>query len=324
MVTKAFILFAADPRPGVHPLGVDALWRIGCVQGETAQIHEVPIRTDASPDTIAETIYAALLELGHQRESVVLAIPSSMSLCASVRSAGLPARGRRSALMYRLEEHLPVSAEEVTADFAPAGDEMSLGVCVQNDSLAPLIESLAAKNIAIESISPTALLALQYESANKAGLDADAFLIGQEDEIELFQLKKGAPPAWYTVSQDLGAVLLHLKGREENPDRSLRVYAVGMLRPVGRCADESARDSTHRIARRFDLENGRQNRSLGLGRKANAVDRAVQRGAVQSTQRTPKAQADGGGDHLGFSATRLYVHRDDYASASIPDGRRQQ
>ena len=59
-------------------------------------------------------------------ESVLLAIPSAWCLCDPVATTGLPARNRRQAMAYRLEEKLPVAAEEVVADFIPCAPPMPL------------------------------------------------------------------------------------------------------------------------------------------------------------------------------------------------------
>ena len=43
------------------------------------------------------------------QRAAILAVPSSWCLCAGISLKGLPAKGRRQAMLYRLEEKLPLS-----------------------------------------------------------------------------------------------------------------------------------------------------------------------------------------------------------------------
>src|SRR5690606_25478069 len=94
--------------------------RLAVTHGADAppEIHQAATAPDAAADAAA----ARLLERGYGGDGVVLAIPSAWALAAPVSAEGLPKKGQRQAILYRLEEKLPVSAEEVVADHLPTAD----------------------------------------------------------------------------------------------------------------------------------------------------------------------------------------------------------
>src|SRR4051812_19728408 len=114
---------------------------------------------EAAPKSIAAAVAAKLRGRGYQGEGVLLALPSAWCLAAQVSLADLP-RHDRSAMAFRLEEKLPLAAENFTADFVTAGDR-ALGVCVANDKVKPLVEALENAGVVVQSVAPAAMLALQ-------------------------------------------------------------------------------------------------------------------------------------------------------------------
>src|SRR4051812_46687104 len=129
------------------------------------KLTDVAVAAGAEPGAIAGAVAAALKAQGYRGEGVLLAIESSMCLCAPVRTEGLPTKHRRRAMTYRLEEKLPIAAEDVVADFiegGPAADAEALGTCVRRTALAPMVEALEESGVAVAAICPASLLALQH------------------------------------------------------------------------------------------------------------------------------------------------------------------
>src|SRR5687768_588322 len=144
MAAKPFVIF-------ISPLGLGHAFRVAGAAG-TRPV-DVPAPPAATPDGFADAAAGALATLGYAGGGVLLAVPSAWCLCANVTSGDLPARGNRATLVYRLEEKLPVSAEDVVADFIPAADgATAFGVCVEKKVLAPLVESLESRGVAVEAI----------------------------------------------------------------------------------------------------------------------------------------------------------------------------
>ncbi len=153
MKSRSYILF-----PDI------AGWRLGTSDAGGATLADVAVPADAEPGVVAAAVAVALKSKGYRGEGIILAIPSSMCLCALTLINGLPAKHRHRAMVYRLEDRLPIAAEEVVADFIAAGpsDEQTLGVCSRRASLAPLVEALEASGLAVAAICPASLLALQF------------------------------------------------------------------------------------------------------------------------------------------------------------------
>lgn len=134
---------------------------------------------------------------------VVLAIPSQWCLCATVSSDGLPRKKLRQGLLFRMEEHLPTSAEEMVADFITLGDH-ALGIAVQINQVAPLVEALEAHGLAIEVISTAPLLAAQEAPTHSSAQTAPHVVLwGDQDRLEMVILDAGRPRAWHLLSQNI-------------------------------------------------------------------------------------------------------------------------
>ena len=184
--------------------------------GETVT---VPVPTGQPPAESAETVRAALAAAGCGGRDAVLAIASSSCLCAPIRSHDLPAKDRRRALLYRLEEKVPVSAEDVVAAFVPTSDG-ALGVCTLRAELAPFVDALEQRGVPVSAICPGSLLAMQHLLETAQGTVPrdgaapernDAIVMGWDGAIELVMLEQGWPRGWCVFSDDAKELLLHLK-----------------------------------------------------------------------------------------------------------------
>lgn len=226
MSRRAFILFV---EPGRHR---------ACAAGDEIERAEVSAGPDATPEQFADAAAAALASLGYAGEGVLLAVPSAWCLCAAVRLDDLPARGGRRAMAYRLEEKLPVSAEEVVADFIATVDgATALGVCVEKKTLAPVVEALEARGAAVEAIAPASLLALQHllgDSGSAPGVgDADVILWpAGEGSLELFTLRHGLPRSWALLPNEPKDLLLQLGLTPRDRPEARTVVAVGLAQPL--------------------------------------------------------------------------------------------
>src|SRR5689334_9560822 len=99
MADTKFILFPGRSAWRIARCGADGfVWSSAVVEENTA------------PETVAASVAVALREQGHAGGPVVLALASDDCLSVRVATTGLP-RGDRRAMIYRLEEQLPVAAE---------------------------------------------------------------------------------------------------------------------------------------------------------------------------------------------------------------------
>src|SRR5579871_5717809 len=111
MAHLAFILF-----PGA------ATWRLAVVRDDQAIFESVSIAGLSSPADIASQVSETLRKFRYAGERALIAVPSSWCYAALISTADLPHHDRK-AMLFRLEEKLPLPAESVVADFADSGTD---------------------------------------------------------------------------------------------------------------------------------------------------------------------------------------------------------
>jgi hypothetical protein len=184
-------------------------WQIAAVTGGQVALSDMlPPEGETTPREIAERLADELHRLGYTGQGVMLALGSDDCLSASIETAGL-SRGDRKAMTYRLEEKLPLAAESMVADFAMGHDAKALGVCVREDAVSPLVHSLESLGVAVQSITPGALLVAQ-QLAEDGG--AQLLLVGEGDEehVNVIASQDGRPTAWSLLPGQSADVRLHL------------------------------------------------------------------------------------------------------------------
>lgn len=199
MAASAYILFPHGPT-----------WQIATVTGGHVAFSDLlPPEGGpraASPQLIAERLSADLARLGYTGQGVVLSLAAADCLSASIDIAGLP-RGDRKAMLYRLEEKLPMAAESIIADFV-IGQGRALGACVREDVVSPLLHALESFGVAVQSISSVALLASQ-QLAEGAG--SQILLIGEGDQINVLLVRDGIPVSWSLLPARKTDLKLHVE-----------------------------------------------------------------------------------------------------------------
>ncbi len=187
-------------------------WRISLNTGTTPQIHAVEGSAGATPAVAARLTAQLLVTLNFRPRRCIVALPTDACLCAAIGSQGLPARGGRRAMLYRLEEKLPVSAEEVYADFLSRGPEI-FGVCTPRPWVDELTQSLAAEGMSVTAVSPAALLAFQgarRQLGESAASPCDLLLWQDESRLDLFSLSGGQPTGWISIPAEADDAALAL------------------------------------------------------------------------------------------------------------------
>ena len=175
-------------------------WRIVRVAGDRLETREVAAGKDGPA-----AVKAALLEWDYRGQPACLALPSQMVFCAHIDCDALPRKQRRAAMLYRLEEQLPLDIETLTADFLPAAGGRTLGVAVETARVRELIEPLAEAGVETAAVCPAALLALWH--ACQSGEPGDYAIVCTPGTIDVFRMHQRQPAAWYTVPADAEEVL---------------------------------------------------------------------------------------------------------------------
>jgi hypothetical protein len=184
------------PKAAITIFPADDVWRIV----SAAAIDDIRVDRESSPAQVAAAVAAALQKRGYRAEGVLLALPSPWCLAAVISTADFP-RQDRAALAFRLEEKLPLPAEQFTADFIPLPDDKALGVCVESDRIVPLVDALESAGVVVQSISPAALLALD---ATLPPTTARPSLVlwgqGAGGAVNVFAVENRIPVAWALAS----------------------------------------------------------------------------------------------------------------------------
>ena len=246
-MTSAYAIFVGD--------GAWQAVRAGDGQVERAAI-DVP---SAGDEPSGEAVREALASLGWSHEAVTVALPSPWCLAASIATTDLGRGPRHKALAYRLEEHLPVSVEDVVADFVEASRGAALGVCAQRDRLVGLVSRIEEAGVRVEAARPAALLAAAWALQQKPGVEAVVRVRrdGEGLEFDAVQLHKNRPVGWWWLGGDRDGLLEQIEAAADGATPS-RLALLG--------GDEELADA---IARRgFTVEplarDGDEAAALGL------------------------------------------------------------
>ncbi len=167
-----------------------------------------PAAGDTDDDTgadRADAIHKVLATVDYDGSGICLGLPSSQVQSAQVLCDGLPRKGRQAALLYRLEEHLPLDAESLTADFLPPEGGRTLGVAVETQGLRRLLDRLTEVGVEVEAVCPTALLAL-WQLVEGPEERADFVLLDFPDRIDVFRMDGPRPIAWYVAPAEAAEV----------------------------------------------------------------------------------------------------------------------
>jgi len=216
---------------GVLIVGAER-YRLGTIVDGQPVIDRLDLPADASPAQIAESVAAGFAERGETHPSLVLAAASSWCFWATIDTARLPRRRARQAMVYRLEEHLPVSAEQIVADFVQAGDH-AIGVAAMLERLSPLISALESAGIYVSHVCPTALLALQY-TLHVDG-SANVYVWQHDSQLDVLAVRDGHLSDWAVLPAVDADLQTHLTILSEQLDAPLRIAAGDVAPPLADC-----------------------------------------------------------------------------------------
>lgn len=222
-MSDGYVIFAAER----------GTWRVGCRRDDGPAIQDVPADPDATIDEQAAALAAALSELGHEDQVVVLAVPSEWCLSAEISTDDLGRGGRHRAMTFRLEEHLPLSAEDMVADFIETQKGKALGIAAGLDRLQPWVDALQTRDVTVGPIVPAALLAARQVAGAAGPLDAVLLARAPAEPagrttFDWVELHRAKPACWRWFADDRDAAAEAV--RELYADReSTRVLAVGSV-----------------------------------------------------------------------------------------------
>ncbi|MEM8738838.1 MAG: hypothetical protein AAGG38_10235 [Planctomycetota bacterium] len=230
----------------------DNAWVIGLSDGSAARVIELPFD---SADTSAQSKVDLALDQIKRTDArigpLVLGLPSAWCLAAAVPTDGLQRRQRHQGLIYRLEERLPINAEDFTANFTAPGNALRtsresasgatpgnhkqtsvLGVAVRHERVAPILEALETKGLNVAHLTPTTWLAhaaLEPQRLPDGSNHRLAALASGPETCDLFLCEYGRITRWRHVHRDLRALNAERQVLAGHLDRrEVAVAAVGL------------------------------------------------------------------------------------------------
>ena len=176
------ILFAADGR-----VACSASNRVDWLEG-------VSDWRTADKSELAQQSCQTLHTLGCRRHPVVLALASIDCLAESFQpEPGI--RKDRQALRYAFEEHLPLDAESIAADFV-FSDSSVLGIATRVSPLDEFLEQLESCGIQVHFVTPAALLIWTFLEQQLAIPAQAVVIVGSESSVDVWRTANGQIVDW--------------------------------------------------------------------------------------------------------------------------------
>jgi len=183
----------------------DDAWRVSNAARGGDRVETLSFDDDAPVADRVAAAKARLSELGWAGAPILLAVPSPWCMCAVIATDDLERAGRRRAMAFRLEEHLPLAAEETIADFVEFGRGEALGVGAELDKVRAILEAMIDAGIEVRHIAPAPMLAAAHAVTQHP--DATGVLIGDEASVAFIEVRHGKPVNWYWLGEDREALI---------------------------------------------------------------------------------------------------------------------
>ncbi len=238
-------------------------------------------------------VAARLREFGLPRDGLVLGVPGRWCFAGSTPTDGLPRRGRHTALLYKMEEHWPVDAEQLTAAFTEHHGH-AFGVAVRTEHVKPLLDALTEEGVSVQHLIPTALLLAPLYGTNQVTCDVVWLRRGH---VDLIRYRGGRVASWR-----------YCPGIDDAIDL-LRTPAPGSPEPPGPPGSPGVEDVVLRDAERLFSRDGRHASANGKHKKPKASAPANGSGDLATLDRRSHRSPPSG----RHEAPLLLYHVDDGA-----------
>lgn len=288
-------------KPQLTILYVDDLtWRVAFHASDGLTWLDVPCEATASLVQKGEALANLLHEHRAAIANPVLALPSRWCLPACIDTRGLLRRGRRSAMTYRLEEKLPVDAETFVADFIEHSGQ-ALGIAIEIQPIAEILKALEKHEVAVGTIAPIAMLALEQLQIERRENLGDLVLLESAHGLDAILLSQDHPTGWHHVPAAPEALRRELNHLTRDCSQPLGTSSVGLTADNQQIAQQhSGVDLLHEHSTDPAELAGQRAHAIAVGGEASMVN--LRRDALAQPNRLQQVKRP-----LGAAAIALAI-----------------
>ena len=150
--------------------------------------------TDSS--SLVEQITEHIKDTASRVRKISVLLDASLCVSALYKMDSAGQARKREAVLYRIEEHLPLATEDIVADFVRRGSEV-FAVAVASNALEPVLKELQQRRLVIELVTPLAVLAWQrHFNANSVAGPSAAAWINHDNAGQLVLFEGRLPTRW--------------------------------------------------------------------------------------------------------------------------------
>jgi hypothetical protein len=175
-------------------------WHVARVAGPDVEIRPVAVNTGDDQGQPVQLAVDELKSLGYRSQGICLALGSEMVLADQIDCNNIPRKDRSAAMVFRLEEQLPLAAEQFTANFLPPAGGRSLGLAVQTADVQAIVDQLTEAGVETASICPAAMLAM-WQCVRGSDKSSDYVILADEYRAEIFRTAGHRQPITWSTSK---------------------------------------------------------------------------------------------------------------------------
>lgn len=161
-------------------------------------------------DVVAQRIAESLDEADARVHHVTILLGASLCLPACFTCESQRQARSAEALGYRLEEAIPLAAEDVLADFQRDGLSV-FAVATRRAPMEAWVLALGERGLTIDFVTPEASLAWEYHLGIAKGKQHSAAMWQTNHETQLIEFQDRRPIAWQVLSNEPTELRQHLK-----------------------------------------------------------------------------------------------------------------
>lgn len=192
--------------------------------------------TVAEAESVAQQITSCLAEQEVAPGPLLISIDSSLCLATQFTVASVRQLRKREALLFLLEETLPISAEEIVADFV-VQQRFVFAVVAETAALEPLVVELTRAGFYVEAIVSEVILACEEHLRAEDWPARHQVLWLEDRHWELLTVDGSKPTAWERLPATYDALVKSLRAAELVASEQLPLVAYG---PSAMIADVQA------------------------------------------------------------------------------------